>query len=137
MLITVVLMLFKDEDKKELRGAVKSQWSALRGFNCQHSNSYIIPQPTDLFCHRIVLAKLNILTSFSLHFLPNIEGAYTPHMIFQWRKGIVSPPQKTWRDLFINTFHSGWGTNLGGSSTCGINDQIMPRVREFHSCIFK
>ena len=78
MLITVVLMLFKLEDKKELHEELKSQWSVLKGFNQQHSKSYIIPQPTDLFCHTILLAKFNMLTSFSLHFLANIEGAYTP-----------------------------------------------------------
>ena len=78
MLIIAVLMLFKLEDKAALHEEVKSQWSALRGFNSQHSKSYIIPQPIDLFCHTILLAKFNILTSFSPHFLANIEGAYTP-----------------------------------------------------------
>ena len=33
MLITVILLLFKFEDKKGLYGEVKSQWSALKGFN--------------------------------------------------------------------------------------------------------
>ena len=33
MLITIVLMLFKLEDKKELYEEAKSQWSALSGFN--------------------------------------------------------------------------------------------------------
>ena len=33
MLITVVLMLFKFEDEKELHEEVKFQWSALGGFN--------------------------------------------------------------------------------------------------------
>ena len=33
MLITVVLLLLKLEDKKELHKEVKSQWGALRGFN--------------------------------------------------------------------------------------------------------
>ena len=78
MLITIVLMLFKHEDKKELYEEVKSQWSALRGFNWQHSKSYIIPQPIDLFCHTTLLAKFNMLTSFRPYFLANIEGAYTP-----------------------------------------------------------
>ena len=78
MLITIVLMLFKLEDKKELYEEVKSQWSALSGFNWQHSKSYIIPQPADLFCNKILLAKFNMLTSFSLRLLANIEEAYTP-----------------------------------------------------------
>ena len=103
-------MPFKLEDKKELHEEVKSQWSALRVFNWQHSKSHIIPQPTDLFCHTILLAEFNMLTSFIPHFLADIEG----YMIFQWSKGLVFPPQKTWRDLFINTFHGRWGTILHG-----------------------
>ena len=75
MLITVVLFLFENEDKKELHEEVKSQWSSLRGFQ---SKSYTMPQATDLFCHIILLAKFNMLISFSPHFLANIEGAYTP-----------------------------------------------------------
>ena len=78
MLITVVLLLFKLEGKKELHEEVKSQWSTLRSFNWQHSKSYIMPQPTDLFCNTILCAKSIMLTSFSQHFLANIEGAYTP-----------------------------------------------------------
>ena len=74
-------------------------------FNWQHSKSYTIPQPTDLFCHVILLAKFNMFTSFSLHFLVNIEGAYYPHIVFQWSKGHSVSLQKTWRNLFINTFH--------------------------------
>ena len=78
MLITVVLLLFKLEGKKELHEEVKSQWSTLRSFNWQHSKSYIMPQPTDLFCHTVLFAKFNMLTNFSPHFLVNIEGAYIP-----------------------------------------------------------
>ena len=78
MLTTVVLLLFKLENKKELHEEVnKSQWSALRGMNWQHSKSYIMLEPTDLFSHTIFFAKFNMLTSLSLHFLVNIEGAYT------------------------------------------------------------
>ena len=73
-------MLFKLEDKEGLHEEVKSQWNALRGFNWQncHCKSYIISQPTDLCCHTIVLAKFSMLTSFSPHFLANVEGAYIP-----------------------------------------------------------
>ena len=67
-------MLLKLEHKKERHEEVKSQWSALRG---QHSKSYIIPQPTDLICLTILLAKFNMLRRFSLHFLAYIEEAYT------------------------------------------------------------
>ena len=79
MLITVVLLLFKLENKKELHEDVnKSQWSALKGFNWQHSKSYIMSQPTDVLSHAISFGKFNMLTSFSVHFLANIEGVYTP-----------------------------------------------------------
>ena len=78
ILITIVLLVFKLEDKKDLHEQVNSQWSALRGFNWQHSKSYVMPQPTDLFCHTIFLAKFNMLMSFSPHFLANMEGSYTP-----------------------------------------------------------
>ena len=77
MLITVVLLLFKPEDKNELHEEVKSQWSAIRGFKWQHSKSYIMPQPTDQFCHTILFAKFN-MSCFSPHFLGNIEEAYAP-----------------------------------------------------------
>ena len=106
MLFSAVLMLFELEDKKMLYEEGKSQWSALRGFNWQHFKSYIIPQPTDLFRHTILLAKFNILTTFPCKYW----GSIYSHMIFQWSKGIVAPPKKTWSDLFINTFHGRWGT---------------------------
>ena len=37
-----------------------------------------MPQTTDLFFHTIFFGKFNMLTSLSLHFVANIEGAYTP-----------------------------------------------------------
>ena len=57
---------------------MKSQWCALRDINWQHSRSYIMLQPTDLFCHIILFAKSNMLTRFNPHFLANNEAAYTP-----------------------------------------------------------
>ena len=78
MLITAVSLLFKVEDKIELQKEVKSQWSALRGFNWQHFNSYIMLQSTDLLCETIFFAKFNLLKIFILHFLANIEGTHTP-----------------------------------------------------------
>ena len=48
------------------------------GFNWDHCNSYIIRKLTDIFCITIRFAKFNMLASFILHFLANIEG-YTPH----------------------------------------------------------
>ena len=35
-------------------------------------------QPSDVFCYTILFAKFNMLTSFSLHLLENINGVYTP-----------------------------------------------------------
>ena len=54
----------------------------------------------DLFCLTILFAKFNILASFILHFLANIEG-YTPNKIFLWSKGIVSRPIKYEGKLFM------------------------------------
>ena len=71
MLITVVLLLFKLEDKNSL---MRRLWSILRGANSEHSNSYIMRKLTDLFCLAILLAKFNMLASFTLYFLANIEG---------------------------------------------------------------
>ena len=62
VLVTVVLLLFKLENKKGLHKEVnKCQWSALRVFNWQDSKSYIMPQPTDLFCHTVSFTKFNIV----------------------------------------------------------------------------
>ena len=38
----------------------------MRGFNWEHSNSYIMHKLTDLFCLTILFAKFNILASFIL-----------------------------------------------------------------------
>ena len=76
ILITVVSLLFKLEDKRGLHEEFKPQWSARKLLNWQHCNSYIMPQPNDLFCHTILLAKLIMPTSFNL--LANNEGVHTP-----------------------------------------------------------
>ena len=55
---------------------------------------------TDLFCLTILFAKFNMLASFILHSLANIDGC-TPHMIFEWSKGIVSYPIKYRGELFM------------------------------------
>ena len=69
-------------------------------FTWQHSKSYIMPQPTDLFCHTIFFAKFSMLTSSSLQFLANIEGGYTPHLIF----GIIFG-----RQIYLGTvLHERW-----------------------------
>ena len=43
----------------------------------EQSNSPTMHKLTDLFCLTILFAKFNILPSFILHILANIEG-YTP-----------------------------------------------------------
>ena len=112
MLITVALLLFKLEDKKwAWGGGFKSQWSALRGFNWQRSNSYIMPKHADLFCHTILFAKFNMLASFNLHFF---EILRTPTWFSSGAKACIFP-HNVWRDLFLKAFHGKWGTNfLGG-----------------------
>ena len=70
--------------KKELHEEVKFQWSALRVFNWQHFNSYMIPQHTDLFCHTIIFAKFKMLTSFNPSELPfKYWGSIYAHITFQ------------------------------------------------------
>ena len=98
MLITVVLLLFELENKKELDEEIKSQWSALRCYKWQHSNYYIMPQPTDLFCHANFFAKFNMLTSFSLHFFANIEGEYIHSWIYPLK---IKPWSKLWKHLYL------------------------------------
>ena len=51
--------------------------SPQRGFNWDHSNSYVMLKLTDLFCLPVLFAKFIILASFILHFLANIEE-YNP-----------------------------------------------------------
>ena len=59
-------LLFLLEGQKELQEEFKFWWSAQRGFNWQHFNSYKIPQPTYLFCHTIlIIAKSSMLRSFN------------------------------------------------------------------------
>ena len=49
----------------------------MRDFNSEHSNSYIMHKLTDLFFLTTLFTKCNILASFLLQFLANIEG-YIP-----------------------------------------------------------
>ena len=50
------------------------------GFNWEHYNSYTMQNLADLFCLAILFVKLNMLASFILYFLANIEG-YTPFVL--------------------------------------------------------
>ena len=85
--------------KIELQEKVnKSQWSALKVFNWQHSKSCIMPQPTDLFCHAIFFVKFNFYTTLQIlrehipaHDVPVEQGHSVPH--------------KIWRDLFLKAFY--------------------------------
>ena len=97
-------MLFKLKDKKELYEEVKSQWSA---------KCYIMLQANDLFCHTIFFAKLNMLASFNLHFRADLRegGSIYPHMIFQWSKGIVSPP-RCMEESFSRSFFMTEGVHI-------------------------
>ena len=92
LFITVLLLLFQLEGKKELHWEVKSWGLVERGFNWQHFNSSLMPQPTDLFSPTILIfVKFNMLTKFN----PLLHEYWVntcPYMIFQWSKGIVSPP---------------------------------------------
>ena len=114
MLISVVLLLFKVEDKKRAWwGGYKFQGSALRSFNWQHCNSYVLCKPTDLFCDAILFAKFNMLASFNLHFFSKYWGSIDPHMLFQWmEQGHSVSPHKIWRNFFQKAFHVRWGTKF-------------------------
>ena len=127
--------------KKELQEEVKkAQWSALRGFDWQHSKSYTMPQPTGLSCQTIFFVKFNICT-----YLQILREHISPYD-FPVEQGHSVP----YRDLFLKVFlanggkfiwgEGGWGLVGGGGAGCsawGINDQIMPRVREFYKYIFQ
>ena len=89
MLITVLLLLFKHEGKKELHEEEKCRWSVLRGFSWQLSNSYIMSQPGNLLCYTIFLTWLSTLTSTNLLPCKYWESTHS-YMIFQWSKYILS-----------------------------------------------
>ena len=57
----------------------------------------------DLFRHTILLAEFNMLTSFSLHFLANIEGAYTPTWFSSGARAYCLPSKKP-EGTFIKAF---------------------------------
>ena len=107
-----VLLLFKLKDKeKAWWGGYKTQWSAMRGFNWQNSNSYIMRKPFGLFFHTILFTKFNMLASFYLHLLANIDGGTPPHD-FPLEEGQSVSHHKAWRDLFIKACYGRWGTNF-------------------------
>lgn len=89
MLMTVPLFLFLLEGQKRLDEEITSWWSAQRSFNWNHSNSYIILQPTDLFCYTVLIfVKSKMLISFNL-LTHKYWGNIKPHMVSQWSKCIV------------------------------------------------
>ena len=73
-----------------------------------------MPQPTDLFCHTILLAKFNMLTSFSPHFLANIEGAYNPIRFFIGGRAQCLP-KKNMEGPFYKSFSWQMGDKVWGA----------------------
>ena len=101
MAICYLNLTIKKERQEEVN---KSQWSALRGFNWQHSKSYdIMPQPTDLFCHTIFFVKFNICTSLQI-----LKEYIPPHDFLV--EEVHSISHKAWMDLFLKAFYVKWGT---------------------------
>ena len=76
---------------------------------------------TDLFCLTILFAKFNILASFILHFLANIEG-YTPTRFSNGAKDIVFRPIKYGGKLFMaDGGQIVLGKFIGDCPTWGVN----------------
>ena len=79
------------------------------------------------------------ILSDNLHFCQIRFGSTYPHMTLLRSKGIVST---VWGNTFLKKCFSQqmgkqtfWANLWGGCcSTWGINDQIMPRMEEFHKC---
>ena len=66
--VAVLLLVLLLEGQKELHEEVKSWWGSQRGLNWQHSNPDVIPQPSYLFWHTILIfVKSNMLISFNLY----------------------------------------------------------------------
>ena len=63
-----------------------------------------MPQPTDLFCHTILFAKFNMLTSYSLHFLTILREHVLPldFAVDQWH--YISLTIKYRGTFFLNLF---------------------------------
>ena len=76
----VVLLLFLLVGRKEHHEEVKSCWSAQSGLKWQHSNFYIMPQPSNLFCHTaFIFDKSNMLISFNPLNRKLLREHVTPH----------------------------------------------------------
>ena len=96
--VRLPLLLFPFERQKELYD--ESWWSAQRGINWQHSHSYIVAQPTDLFYHTILLfAKSSMLINFNPH--PRKHWANTQPHDLPVEKGISVTPPKVWVNLLL------------------------------------
>ena len=82
----------------------RASWGGLGFIKCQgglkwqHSNSYLVPHPTNLFCQSIpILANSNMLSIFNPLFFLDIEGAHTPtwfsleqgHSVSYLRHGVI------------------------------------------------
>ena len=103
------LLLFKPENEMELDEEIlKSQWNVLKGFNWEHSNSYMIRKSTDLFFHRVLFAKSNMSGSFVAYAFPNncvflqIQREHTLPDNCLVEQGHSFSSHKLWRNLFLN-----------------------------------
>ena len=94
-----------------------------------------MPETTDLFWHTTFFAKFNMLRSLSMHFLGNIEEAYTPNY-FPVGQG-HNFPHKVWKDFFYKSFSWQMGDNLlGGCSTWKINIRSCQGLGSFTNTFF-
>ena len=126
------------KSQNEIHEEVKSWWNGQRGLYWQHSNSYIMVQPTDLFCHTVL-----IFVKVLAHLLANIEGKCKPHNFPVEQEHTVTPwsigepfskKSFSWQMGKQNYL----GKLIGGCcSTWWINDQIMPRKSKSHKFTFQ
>ena len=108
MLITLLFYCyFNLKINKSLIKTLSTDGVPKRGLNWQHSNSYITPRPTGLFCDTILIffANSNILTNFNA--LPDkYWGSTYPYMIFQCNNGILSS-RKVLRYFLLEQIYEG------------------------------
>ena len=85
-------------------------------FKWQHSKSYIVPQPTDLFCPTIIFANSTSQKALVCNSLQILREHIHDFPVKQGH----SAPSKVWRDLFLKDFHGRWGQFLGGKFNEGL-----------------
>ena len=62
---------------------------------------------------------------------------HIPRHDFSVEQGLSVFPKNYLGIFFKKIFIADGGQILGGFFTCGINDQIIPRLGEFHKCLFQ